>query len=138
MSLLLLSTACKKEDAEPKLEGDWNEQSLTTYLYDSTSRMRDQATINYQLSDGKYPSYVKFTSTTWQTFRNDGTVYSAAAPYTRDGNSLTFPERSRYPELSNTTITQLTQTELNISFQSVPGTLVDKGSFVEEIHYIRR
>jgi hypothetical protein len=41
LCLLVLTTACEKEDVKPSLEGRWNYHSSTAYYYDHDGKLLD-------------------------------------------------------------------------------------------------
>lgn len=59
--LLLLSTACKKEEAAPKLEGTWTLQEQTTWQYNL------QDSLLWQSSAITEPRQIIITPTQWTT-----------------------------------------------------------------------
>jgi hypothetical protein len=60
--LLLLASACTKEDVKPSLEGRWNYQSTTAYVIDRDGKLFDESTPVWP------PHYLVITGTVVQYF----------------------------------------------------------------------
>jgi hypothetical protein len=138
--LLLSTLGCSKKDSPeppapaPSLEGNWNEDSYTTLLYDASGNITSQTSISYLSALGRYYAYLTFTGTTRQRFAaDDNRPLGSAETYTLTGNVLTVAVT---PATISTTVKQLSATTLTIRTQHPP---TSQGSYtVYEQGYVRR
>jgi hypothetical protein len=142
LALAFATLGCSKKDSPeppppaPSFEGNWNEDSYTTLIYDASGNITSQTSISYLPALGRYFAYLTFTSTTRQRFSaDDDHALGAAATYTLAGNVLTV---AGTPAGITTTIKQLTATTLTIRTQHPPSA-ANQGSYtVYEQGYVRR
>ncbi|RPD44651.1 hypothetical protein DNI29_21215 [Hymenobacter sediminis] len=118
LSLTLLTTACKKENAQPEptpgLEGSWQEQAYQEVIRYNTDGIVRSESGPLTLAA---PALYSFSGSTL-TVKQDGTTRDFT--YTRQGDDLNLLATDQpSPDPYKLTIAQLTKTELTLHYKVV-------------------